>query len=190
GLLLLLAGERAPLLRALARAQEVPLHGIEHVGLLDDLAALLLLGGAVTGRRLGARRRLGGTADRGRRGGRRGPAQVDLAENLDPAHLLETGRRRRRHGARCRTGHRRAPGRHGGRRTRRGGLRRAGGRGRRQRALRGRRHRRGRGRRGPRRGGLRGGRRRLDRGRWHLGERRRDARFQVERGWHLAHDAV
>src|SRR5439155_26046460 len=135
-------------------------------------------------RRLAARRRLGGTADRGGRGGRRGPAQVDLAEDFDPAHLLETGRRRRRHGARCRAGHRRAPGGHGGRRTRRGGLRRAGGRGRRQRVLRSRR------RRGRRRGGLRGGRRRLDRGRWHLGERRRDARFQVERGWHVAHDTI
>src|SRR5207249_2660318 len=54
GLLLLLPRQRASLLRPLAPPHEVPLHAVEHVGLLDDLAALLLLGRAVGGRRSAA----------------------------------------------------------------------------------------------------------------------------------------
>src|SRR5205085_12073066 len=47
GLLLLLAGECAPLLRPLPAAREVALERAEHVRLLDDLAPLLLLRGVV-----------------------------------------------------------------------------------------------------------------------------------------------
>src|SRR5262249_56347365 len=54
GLPLLLARQRLALLRPPSSAVEVPLEEVRHVGLLDDLAALLLLRSAVGSGGLGA----------------------------------------------------------------------------------------------------------------------------------------
>ena len=184
GFPLLLSGERSALLRPLAGPLEVALHHVTHVRLLDDLAALLLLGGPLTRSRLAGRRGL--TRALRRRGGRhRGLAQVDLAEDLDAPHLLEARGRWGRWGRRT-----------GGGSSLRDSRARDDRRGRRRRALLGlglhggrfgvcrHRLRRGSG------GDARCERRRFHRGRRRdLGEWRRDG-IEIERRWHVLERSI
>src|SRR5207249_4125578 len=81
----------------------VALHHVTHVRLLDDLAALLLLGGTLTRSRLAGGRSFT-RALRRRRGRHGGLAQVDLAEDLDAPHLLEARGRWGRGGRRAGSG--------------------------------------------------------------------------------------